>query len=72
MAQASVARKRYGQTLARVFCPGGEGVVVVCDPQTRSGGEFGVVFDRVRGDDDVKVSAGRYFPIMPGYLTSRP
>ncbi|SCG55523.1 methionyl-tRNA formyltransferase [Micromonospora humi] len=69
---ASVSRKRYGGTPGRIFCPEGEGVVVVCGPEAHSGRDHGLVIERVRTEDGTEVPARAYFRTMGGYLTSHP
>ena len=69
--QASVSTRRYGGVPGRVFCPEGDGVVVVCGPHARSGGENGVVLQRVRGEDGLDHTGREFFTTMGGYLTAR-
>lgn len=70
--EASVSPKRYGGTAGRLFCPQGEGVVVVCGPQARTGHEHGIVLERVRADDGQDVVGREFFKTMGEYLTSWP
>jgi methionyl-tRNA formyltransferase len=70
--EASVSPKRYGGTAGRLFCPHGEGVVVVCGPQARTGQEQGIVLERVRSDDGQDFVGREFFVTMGGYLTSWP
>lgn len=70
--EASVSPKRYGGTAGRLFCPQGEGVVVVCGPRARTGQEYGVVLGRVRTDDGHDFLGREFFTTMGGYLTSWP
>lgn len=70
--EASVSSKRYGGTAGRLFCPQGEGVVVVCGPQARTGHEHGVVLERVRADDGQDFDGREFFKAMGEYLTSWP
>ncbi|MGH3856844.1 MAG: methionyl-tRNA formyltransferase [Pseudonocardiaceae bacterium] len=70
--EASVSLKRYGGTVGRVFCPQGEGIVVVCGPRARTGHDYGVVLERVRDDDGQDFLGREFFTAMGEYLTSQP
>jgi methionyl-tRNA formyltransferase len=67
---ASVARKRYGGTPGRIFCPEGDGIVIVCGPKARTGLEPGLVVKMVRTCDGLLQPAREYFKVMGGYLTT--
>lgn len=69
---ASVSRNRYGGTKGRIFCPQGEGVVIVCGPDAHRGRNHGLVIERLRTDDGREFSGRAFFPKMGGYLTARP
>jgi methionyl-tRNA formyltransferase len=70
--RASVSRNRCGGTAGRIFAREGDGVIIVCGPQSHRGANHGVVLQRVRTDDDRELSAGEHFERMGGYLTSHP
>ncbi|MEW2427230.1 methionyl-tRNA formyltransferase [Micromonospora sp. NPDC047644] len=67
---AAVSSKRYGGTPGRIFCPDGDGVVVVCGPDAHTGREQGLRILQVRTDDGTQLPARAYFTSMGGYLTS--
>ena len=69
---ASVTRGRYGGTKGRVFCPQGEGVVIVCGPEPHRGRNHALVIERLRTDDGHQLSGRAFFPKMGGYLTAQP
>lgn len=69
---AAVSRYRLGGTPGRVFRPEGEGVAIVCGPDSHSGREHAVVIERIRTDDRREYSGSEYFRRMGGYLTSNP
>jgi len=69
---ASVTERRYGGTPGRIFCPQGEGVVVVCGPAARAGKERGLNVEQVRTSDGTVQSGRGFFRAMGGYLTDRP
>jgi methionyl-tRNA formyltransferase len=69
---ASVSRNRYGGTKGRIFCPQGEGVVIVCGPDSHRGRNHGLVIERLRTDDGRELAGRAFFPRMGGYLTAQP
>lgn len=69
---AAQSTKRYGGTPGRIFCRQGDGVVVVCGPEARSGREYGVVLERLRTEDGRELTGRELFTSMGGYLTSYP
>lgn len=69
---ASVAPARAGGTAGRIFARQGDGVTIVCGPETRRGRNRGLVLEQVRTDAGEELTAGAYFARMGGYLTSHP
>ncbi len=69
---ASVSRRCYGGTPGRIFCPEGDGVVVVCGQDAFNGSGSGLVIERLRAEDGPELSARAYFKTMGGYLTTYP
>jgi methionyl-tRNA formyltransferase len=67
---ASVSRNRCGGTAGRIFAREGDGVIIVCGPQSHRGANHGVVIMRVRTEDDRVLTASEHFERMGGYLTS--
>jgi methionyl-tRNA formyltransferase len=70
--KAAVATKCFGGNPGRIFCREGAGVVVVCGPAAHTGGEHGVVLERIRADDGREYSGQEFFPQMGGYVMSHP
>jgi methionyl-tRNA formyltransferase len=69
---ASVSRTPAGGTAGRIFAREGDGVIIVCGPDARRGGNHGVVIRQLRTDDGDELAGGAYFTRLGGYLTSRP
>lgn len=69
---ATVSRGRCGGTAGRIFARDGDGVIIVCGPQSHRGANHGVVLTRVRTDHGGDLAAGEHFTRMGGYLTSYP
>lgn len=70
--RASVSPTRSGGTAGRIFARAGDGVIVVCGPQSHRGANHGLVIERVRTDDERELAAGQHFERMGGYTTSHP
>jgi methionyl-tRNA formyltransferase len=67
-----VSQNRYGGTKGRIFCPQGEGVVIVCGPDPHRGRNHGLVIERLRTDDGSEFSGRAFFAKMGGYLVAWP
>jgi methionyl-tRNA formyltransferase len=69
---AEVSAGTYGGTPGRIFYREGDGVAIVAGADARRGRNRGLLLTRVRTEDGLELSAGKYFTRMGGYLTSRP
>jgi methionyl-tRNA formyltransferase len=69
---ASITLGRFGGTPDRIFRPQGDGVVIVCGPNARTGEEHGLNVEKIRTEDGSVLSGREYFKIMGGYLTPHP
>jgi methionyl-tRNA formyltransferase len=69
---ASITPGRFSGTPGRIFRPQGDGVVIVCGPNARTGEEHGLNVEKIRTEDGSVLSGREYFKIMGGYLTPHP
>lgn len=67
---ASVTDHHCGGTAGRVFArtADGDGVIIVCGPESRRGANRGLVIVRVRDDTGREGPARAFFPKLGGYL----
>jgi methionyl-tRNA formyltransferase len=72
--QASVSPECCGGTAGRVFArtADGDGVIIVCGPESRRGTNPGLVIERVRDDGGREGPARAFFPRLGGYLRRQP
>ena len=72
--QASTTVECCGGTAGRVFArtADGDGVIIVCGPDSHRGGNPGLVIERVRDDEGQEGPARAFFPKLGGYLRRRP